>query len=118
MWVVYIFLGVLAGVASGFLGIGGASVLVPIFVYLFHMSQHQAQGTTLALMLPPIGILAAYQYYIHGNIKISIAVFVCIGFVFGAFFGADFAHKIPDIVLRKVFGIFLMIIALKMVLGK
>jgi len=116
--ILYIGLGVLAGVASGLLGIGGATVLIPAFIYLLGMSQHQAQGTTLALMLPPIGLLAAWMYYKHGHVNIPVAVFVCIGFFVGGFFGAKFAVGMSHELLRKIFGFGLLAISLHMILTK
>ena len=118
MWYTYIALGLGAGIASGFLGIGGGSILIPVLVYMFGLSQHQAQGTTLALMIPPIGLLAAWKYYSEGNVKLDMAAFICIGFLFGGLMGAIFVHKVPGPVLRKVFGGFLLLISLHMILGK
>lgn len=117
-WPVYILLGLLAGILSGFLGLGGGVVLIPALVYLFDLTQHQAQGTTLAIMVPPIGLLAALRYYYSGNVKISIAVFICLGFFFGGLIGAHFVQRIPDLMLRRIFGFFIFIVAVKMMLGK
>ena len=114
----YIILGLVAGVASGFLGIGGGSVLIPVMVYMFGLTQHQAQGTTLALMVPPIGLLAAWRYYTAGDVKISMAAFICVGFFIGGLIGAQFVQKIPDQMLKRVFGLFLLFVSLKMILGK
>ena len=114
----YIILGLVAGIASGFLGIGGGMILIPVLVYMFGLTQHQAQGTTLALMVPPIGLLAAMKYYFEGNVKINMAAFICIGFFVGGLIGALFVHKIADPHLKKGFGIFLFFISLKMIFGK
>ncbi len=114
----YLGLGVISGILSGFLGIGGGSILIPAFVYLLGLTQHQAQGTTLALMVPPIGLMAALRYYFEGNVNLKIAFWVCVGFFFGAFLGADFAQKTSDVLLRKVFGSFLLLISLKMIFTK
>ncbi|MCD6134060.1 MAG: sulfite exporter TauE/SafE family protein [Candidatus Omnitrophica bacterium] len=113
----YLSLGLLAGVLSGFLGIGGGSILIPAFVFLLGMSQHQAQGTTLALMVPPIGLLAAWRYYIAGDVKIKVALWVCIGFFLGALVGAEFVQKIPDLLLKRIFGLLLLSISLRMIWG-
>jgi len=118
MWYTYIGLGLMAGVASGFLGIGGGSILIPVLVYLFGLTQHQAQGTTLAIMIPPIGLLAAWKYYSEGNVKLNMAAFICIGFLVGGLIGAIFVHKVPAPVLKKVFGIFLFLVSINMILGK
>lgn len=118
MVALYLLLGLLAGVCGGLFGIGGGSILIPIFVYILGFSQHQAQGTTLAIMIPPIGLLAALKYYWQGNVKLSIAIFVCIGFFIGGLLGAELAHKINEPMLKKIFGLFLLLIATKMIIGK
>jgi len=119
MQIVYLLLlGAIAGILSGFLGIGGGVVIIPALIYIFGLTQHQAQGTTLALMVPPIGLLAAISYYRTGNVKISMAAFICVGFFIGALIGAEYASKIPDMILRKTFGVFILFIAVKLILGK
>ena len=82
----YLLTGLIAGAASGFFGIGGGIILVPIMVLIFGLTQHQAQGTTLALMIPPIGILAALKYYHAGNVNLKMAAFICLGFLGLGFF--------------------------------
>ncbi|MCX5712305.1 MAG: sulfite exporter TauE/SafE family protein [Candidatus Omnitrophica bacterium] len=114
----YILLGLTAGVVSGIFGIGGATLLIPGLIFLCGLTQHQAQGTTLAAMVPPIGLLAAMQYYSKGNVKIGIAVFICIGFFLGGYIGAHYAQQIPGTVLKKAFGVFLLLISLNMILMK
>jgi len=118
MWGVYLILGLFAGVASGFLGLGGGAVVIPALVYIFGFTQHQAQGTTLAMMIPPIGLLAAMKYYSAGNVKVGIAGILCIGFFVGGYFGAKFVSNIPEPILKKCFGVFLLFVALKMIWGK
>ena len=114
----YIVLGLLAGACSGFLGIGGGTIIIPVLVYVFGLTQHQAQGTTLALMVPPIGLLAALKYYYEGNVDIRIAAFICLGFFIGGLLGAYLVTPVPEAILKKVFGVFLIGVALKMILGK
>ncbi|PIU41146.1 MAG: permease [Candidatus Omnitrophica bacterium CG07_land_8_20_14_0_80_42_15] len=116
MW--FVALGLLAGVFSGFLGIGGGIILIPALVYLCGLTQHQAQGTTLAIMVPPIGLLAALKYYYSGDVKISIAAFICLGFFFGGLLGASLVHYIPDNSLRKIFGLVMLIVSIKMIIEK
>lgn len=116
--ILYIILGLFAGVISGLIGIGGGVIIVPVLVFLFGLSQHQAQGTTLALLVPPIGFLAAYTYYKQGYVDLRIAALICIGFFIGGLFGAKFANILPDVVLKKIFAIALFLIALKMFVGK
>ncbi len=114
----FLFLGLLAGVLSGLLGIGGGILIIPVLVFLFGLTQHQAQGTTLALMVPPIGLLAAWTYYKQGYVDLKIAALVCAGFFFGGLIGAQFATVINAAILKKLFGIALLITALKMILAK
>jgi hypothetical protein len=114
--VLFVFLGILTGVFSGFLGIGGGLILIPAFVFLLGMTQHQAQGTSLAIMIPPIGLLAALKYYSVGNVNLKVAIFVCLGFFFGGYLGASLAQTISDVFLRKIFAIFLLFVSLRMLL--
>jgi len=114
----YILLGLIAGVLSGLIGIGGGVIIVPVLVFLFGLSQHQAQGTTLALLVPPIGILAAWTYYKEGYVDIRIAAFVAAGFLIGSLFGAKLSTGLSNVVLEKVFGIALLLIAIKMIFAK
>lgn len=118
MYLVYILLGAVAGIFGGMFGIGGGTILIPAMVYLFGLTQHQAQGTTLAIMVPPIGLLAAWRYWQAGNVKLSMAIFICIGFFVGGFLGAHFADKISDPMLKKFFGVYLLFIAINMIVGK
>jgi uncharacterized protein len=114
----YLVLGLAAGVLSGLIGIGGGIIIIPVLVFVFGLTQHQAQGTTLALMVPPIGLLAALQYYKAGDVDLKIAGLICAGFFIGGLFGAKLAMSISDDLLKKVFGGVLFLVALKMMLGK
>ena len=114
----YLLLGLAAGILSGLVGIGGGILIVPALVFLFGFSQQQAQGTTLALLVPPIGILAAWTYYKHGFVDIKIAAFIAAGFIVGSLLGARFVTGLPNSTLEKVFGIFLVLIGFKMIFGK
>jgi len=114
----YLLLGLVTGVFSGLIGIGGAIIIIPCLVLLFGLSQHTAQGTTLALMVPPIGLLAAWIYYKQGFVDLKIAGLVCLGFFIGGLLGAKFAVGIPDQILRKIFGIVLLIASIKMILTR
>jgi len=116
--ILYILLGLLTGVFSGMFGFGGGIIVIPALVFLFGLSQHAAQGTTLALMIPPIGLLAAWTYYKAGFVDVKIAAFICLGFFFGGLLGAKFVVGLSEPVLRKMFGVVLLIIALKMILTK
>ena len=114
----FLFLGLLAGVLSGLLGIGGGILLVPVLVLIAGMAQHKAQGTTLALMVPPIGILAAWTYYKQGNVDVKIAALICLGFFFGGLLGAKLAGSVDASLLKRLFGVVLLIAALKMIVAK
>ena len=114
----YLILGLLAGVLSGLIGLGGGFIIVPALVFIFGFSQHQAQGTTLALLVPPIGIFAAWTYYSQGFVDIKVAALIAVGFVLGSLLGARYAMSMSSQTLEKVFGVALVIIGLKMFLGK
>ncbi len=112
----YVFLGLLAGLFGGALGLGGGSVMVPALIFFFGLTQHEAQGTSLAVMLPPVLLFAVLRYYRAGNVKLQMAVFIAIGFIIGAFLGADVVQGISDSNLKKIFGVCLMLLGIKMVL--
>lgn len=114
----YVLLGLVGGVISGLLGIGGAIILVPALVYIFGWQQHMAQGTTLAMLTMPIVILGALQYYRAGNVNLQVAIFMGIGLFIGGYFGGWIANNLQTDVLRKIFGVTLFLISIKMILGK
>ncbi|KAB0667727.1 sulfite exporter TauE/SafE family protein [Oryzomonas japonica] len=107
-------LGILAGLTSGLIGIGGGIIIVPVLVLFFGFSQQLAQGTTLALMVPPLGAFAAWTYYRQGYVDIKTAGLICLGFLVGSVLGADFAIRLPTEVLTRTFGAILVAIGLKM----
>ncbi|MGV2829531.1 TSUP family transporter [Myxosarcina sp. GI1(2024)] len=111
----YILLGIFAGVLSGLIGIGGGVIIVPSLIFLFKFSQQEAQGTTLSLLVPPIGILAAWTYYQQGYVNFKVAGLICLGFVLGGLLGAKLAVGLPSDLLEKIFGIALLLISLKMI---
>lgn len=114
----YILLGLFAGAMSGLIGIGGGIFIIPALVYLFGFTQHQAQGTTLALLVPPIGLLAAWTYYRYGYVNLKVAAFICLGFFLGGLLGAKIAIGVPNELLRRIFGAALLFIALRMIIGR
>ena len=114
----FLVLGFGAGILGGLLGLGGGILLVPALVFIVGLSQHQAQGTTLALMVPPIGLLAAWTYYKQGYVDLKIAGLICLGFFFGGLLGAKLATAVNAALLKKLFGDALLITALKMILAK
>ena len=115
---IYLLIGLSGGISSGLLGIGGAVIMIPALIFFCGFSQQSAQGTSLALMLPPIGLLAAMEYYSKGHVDIKAAVFICLAFFIGGYLGAKGAESIPTHILRKGFACFLVMIAVKMFFTK
>lgn len=113
-----IIIGIISGISSGFFGIGGAIILVPALVYFFKFSQHYAQGTALAALLLPVGLLAVIKYYKAGNVNINAAILISIGFFVGGFIGAYFAQQVPNLILKRLFGMILLVIAGYMIFSK
>jgi uncharacterized membrane protein YfcA len=103
------------GILGGLFGVGGAEMLIPLMIYGFGFSQHVAQGTSLAMLLPPLGLLAAWRYYNAGFVDVSAAGLLALGFFFGAPLGAMGATSLHPDILRKVFGVQLLIISLHMI---
>jgi uncharacterized membrane protein YfcA len=118
MLLILIVIGILTGVMAGMLGIGGAIIMIPALVFILGISQQTAQGTSLAVMLPPIGIIAAYNYYKAGQVNIKFAIVLALFFLVGSYFGSKLALSVPQPVLKKVFGILLLLVAAKMLLSK
>ena len=108
----------MAGFFSGTFGVGGAIIVIPALIFFLGFSQHQAQGTTLAMLVPPIGILAAWTYYQKGFVDIKVAAFIAAGFFIGSAVGARYAVGLSSETLGKVFGVALVLIGLKMIVGK
>lgn len=111
---VYALWGAAIGVFSGLIGIGGGILIVPTLVFFFGLTQHQAQGTSVAMMIPPIGLLAAVKYYNEGNVVIPIAVVGAAGFFLGGYFGAGLAHLFGEVALKRIFGTVLVLVGMKM----
>lgn len=111
----FMVLGLFAGTFSGVIGIGGGVIIVPALVLLFGFAEHMAQGTTLALMIPPIGILAAYTYFKAGYIDWPAAAFICLGFLIGGLLGSQEAVRLSDGTLQKIFGVAVIVIGVYMV---
>jgi uncharacterized membrane protein YfcA len=113
---ILLMIGLAAGMLSGLVGVGGGIIIVPALVYFLGFSQHAAQGTSLGLLLPPVGILAVANYYKKGYIDMKVVGIMCIAFVIGAFFGSKFSLNISEDRLKKIFAVVLIIIAGKMLL--
>ncbi len=108
----------MAGILSGMVGIGGGIIIVPALVYFMNMSQHEAQGTSLTILLLPVGILAVYYYYNAGFVDVKSALIVSLTFVVGGYIGSKIAISIDQNMLKKVFGIFMLLLSLKMIFWK
>lgn len=118
VFILYLLIGILAGIFGGLFGLGGGIIIIPALIYIFKFSQHQAQGTAIATLLPPIGFLAAIRYYKSGYVNIPVAIFVALGFFVGGYVGASMANKLPEARLRCIFGLILLVISLHLILKK
>jgi uncharacterized membrane protein YfcA len=111
-------IGIVAGAFAGLLGVGGGIILIPALVFFMGLGQQAAQGTSLAMMLPPIGILAAFNYYKAGQVNIKFALILAVAFIVGSYFGSKIAVSIPQVLMKKIFGVVLLLMAVKMLLSK
>ncbi|MFM1999863.1 MAG: hypothetical protein RL204_1810 [Bacteroidota bacterium] len=111
---ILIIIGVCAGLLSGFVGVGGGMVIVPGLIYLLGKGQLEAQGTSLAVIMLPVGILGVMNYYKAGNVNVYFALVIAIAFVLGSYFGSKYALKVPEHKIKVIFGIFLLYIAGRM----
>ena len=128
-FITLLFIGLFAGIASGYVGIGGGIIIIPSLIYFLGLGQHQAQGVSLALMLPPIGVLAFYKYFQSGSFNLEIegqkvenklliyALKMAIFFVIGGWLGAKWSLKTPVHVVKLVFGSFMLYASIKMILS-
>ncbi|WP_027149546.1 sulfite exporter TauE/SafE family protein [Methylobacter tundripaludum] len=116
-WLILVIIGMVSGIAVGFLGMGGGIVLIPALMYWAGFSQHMATGTTIAVLLPPIGLAAALEYYRHGNVNIRAAIILAIVMFVGAWIGAYFANQINVLHLRLLFGIFVCSLGVYLIYG-
>lgn len=116
--IILLAVGLVAGVLSGMVGIGGGIIIVPVLVYFLGMSQHTAQGTTLAMFLMPIGILGVFNYYKEGHVDVKVALIIAITFVLGSFVGSKVAIGLDQNVVKRIFGVIIFVISIKMILGK
>lgn len=114
---ILIFIGLAAGTMSGFVGIGGGMVIVPGLVFLLGASQMLAQGTSLAMLMFPVGILGVYNYYKAGNVNFNYVLIMGAAFILGSYFGSKYALKISEHKVKLIFGIFLLYLAVKLIWG-
>ena len=111
-------IGILTGFMAGLLGIGGAIIMVPALIFLLGFSQQGVKGASRAVRLPPIGLVAAYNYYKAGQVNLKYAIILAVMFVIGSYFGSKLAIDLPEPVLKKIFGILLLVVAIKMLFSK
>ena len=115
---ILIMIGLMAGVFGGVFGVGGAIIMIPALVYFLGVDQHMAQGTSLAVMLPPIGLFAAINYYKAGQANLWYAIIIAVAFMIGGYLGSKIALNLPENIMKKIFGIFLILIAIRMIFTK
>mgnify|MGYP003499074660 CR=1 FL=1 len=112
--IIIILTGLAAGILGGMVGVGGGIIIVPALVYFLAFSQHQAQGTSLALMIFPVGILGVINYYKKGYVDFRYAGLLAIGFVVGSYLGSKFSLSLPQMTVKKIFAVIMLLVALKM----
>jgi uncharacterized membrane protein YfcA len=117
-WIILILVGLIAGILGGMMGVGGGIIVIPSLVFLLGLSQKEANATSIAFMLAPTGLLAFINYYKAGYVNIKYAIILSIAFFVGAYFGSKWAIAMPVDTLKKLFGIFIIIVGLKFILGK
>jgi uncharacterized membrane protein YfcA len=115
--VVLLAIGLVSGVASGLFGIGGGVLIVPALVYWVGFSQHRATGTSLAILLPPVGLAAVIEYYRHGNVDLRAALIIAAAVIFGGWIGALLANRVSGPQLRLAFGLFVTALGIYMIQG-
>ena len=113
-----ILIGLLSGFLSGLVGVGGGIIMVPLLIMVVGLTQFQAQGTAIFTMLPPIGILAAINYYKAGHVKWEYAILIAVTFVVGGYLGSNLSLSLSPSLVRRVFGIVMLITALKLLFTK
>jgi uncharacterized protein len=114
----YVLIGLAAGLLSGFFGVGGGVLIVPALMIICGFSQLKAQGTSLAILLPPTGIMAFLQYYKRGNVDIKAGIIICVMVVLGSMISSRIVQNISPVILRKGFSIFMVLVAAKLFFSK
>ena len=109
--IILILIGIVAGIMSGFIGIGGGVIIVPALVYFLGLTQFQAQGTSLAIMLPPVGIMAFMNYYKADNVNLKYAAIIAITFIIGGYLGSKIALRMSPMHVRLVFGVIMLYVS-------
>ncbi|MEQ1734218.1 MAG: sulfite exporter TauE/SafE family protein [Bacteroidia bacterium] len=117
-FIILVAIGLLAGLLSGVMGIGGGIIIVPALIYFLSLTQHQAQGISLGVLIMPVGILAVINYYKAGNLNFQYSAFIALGFVVGGFIGSKISLGMSQDAIKKVFSVVLIVVAVKMLIGK
>jgi uncharacterized protein len=112
--ILLIIIGLAAGFLGGLVGIGGGIIIVPALVFFMAFTQHEAQGTSLALILLPVSILGVINYYKNGYVDLKAVGLLAIGFTAGSYFGSKYSLSLPQETIKKVFAVFLLLVSLKM----
>ena len=107
-------IGLLAGILSGLVGVGGGLIIVPSLIFFLGFTQHQAQGTSLGLLLLPVGILAVINYYNKGNVDVKVVAVMSVAFIAGGYLGSKLALRLPEDTVKKIFAVFLFYSAFKL----
>jgi len=115
---ILVIIGMMAGVFGGMFGVGGAIVMIPALVYFLGVDQQTAQGTSLAVMLPPIGLFAAYNYYKAGHVDLWYALIIAVTFMIGGYLGSKIALHLPENLMKKLFGLVLLVTALQLLFSR
>ena len=111
---ILILVGIASGMLGGLVGVGGGIIIVPSLVYFLSFTQKSAQGTSLGLLLLPVGILGVLQYYKQGHVDFRVVGIIAIGFLVGSYFGSKIALSLPQETVKKIFAILLLVVAIKM----
>ena len=117
-FIILIIIGLLAGILSGLVGVGGGILMIPLLIIFLGLTQHEAQGTALFAMLPPIGILAAINYYKEGFVKWEYAIVIAFTFVIGGYLGSKLSLSLPPQMVRRIFGVIMLLGAIKLISSK
>lgn len=112
--ILILLIGLAAGVLSGLVGVGGGLIIVPALIFFLGFNQHQAQGTSLGLLLLPVGILAVINYYNKGNVDVKVVAIMSVAFIAGGWLGSKLALRLPEDTVKKIFAVFLFYSAFKL----
>ena len=115
---ILIIIGLCAGILSGIVGVGGGLIIIPLLMLWLGVDQITSQGTSIAVLLPPVGILAAFNYYQNGNVNVNYAVIIAIAFIFGGYFGSKIALYVNPSILKRIFACIMLLVSIKIFLSK